>query len=71
MHGGLSPDLKTIQNITEISHPTDIPDMEVLCDLLWSDPDKDVVEYYENDRSVSIILWEKIVQEFNKKNDLD
>ena len=71
MHGGLSPDLKTIQNIQDISRPTDIPDTGLLCDLLWSDPDKDVLEYDENDRGVSVIFGEKIVQDFNKKNDLD
>ena len=70
MHGGLSPELKNIQNISEISRPTDIPDSGLLCDLLWSDPDKDVVEYDENDRGVSVIFGEKIVQDFNKKNDL-
>jgi serine/threonine-protein phosphatase PP1 catalytic subunit len=71
MHGGLSPELKNIQNITDISRPTDIPDTGLLCDLLWSDPDKDCVEYDENDRGVSVIFGEKIVQDFNKKNDLD
>ena len=71
MHGGLSPELKNIQNISDISRPTDIPDTGLLCDLLWSDPDKDVAEYDENDRGVSVIFGEKIVQEFNKKNDLD
>ena len=71
MHGGLSPDLKNIQNIQDIPRPTDIPDTGLLCDLLWSDPDKDVLEYDENDRGVSVIFGEKIVQDFNKKNDLD
>ena len=71
MHGGLSPELKNLQNITEISRPTDIPDTGLLCDLLWSDPDKDCVDYDENDRGVSVIFGEKIVQDFNKKNDLD
>ena len=71
MHGGLSPELKNIQNIQEISRPTDIPDTGLLCDLLWSDPDKDALEYDENDRGVSVIFGEKIVQDFNKKNDLD
>ena len=71
MHGGLSPELKNIQNIADITRPTDIPDTGLLCDLLWSDPDKDAVEYDENDRGVSVIFGEKIVQDFNKKNDLD
>ena len=71
MHGGLSPELKNMQNIQDITRPTDIPDTGLLCDLLWSDPDKDVLEYEENDRGVSVIFGEKIVQDFNKKNDLD
>ena len=71
MHGGLSPELKNLQNIENISRPTDIPDSGLLCDLLWSDPDKEVLEYDENDRGVSVIFGEKIVEDFNKKNDLD
>ena len=71
MHGGLSPELKNLQNITDISRPTDIPDTGLLCDLLWSDPDKDCVEYDENDRGVSVIFGEKIVKKKKKKNDLD
>ena len=71
MHGGLSPELKNLQNIENISRPTDIPDTKLLCDLLWSDPDKEVLEYDENDRGVSVIFGEKIVEDFNKKNDLD
>ena len=71
MHGGLSPDLKNLQNIQDISRPTEIPDTGLLCDLLWSDPDKEAVDYDENDRGVSVIFGEKVVIDFNKKNDLD
>ena len=71
MHGGLSPDLKSINNITEIQRPTDIPDTGLLCDLLWNDTDKEATEYDENDRGVSVIFGEKVVTDFNKKNDLD
>ena len=42
MHGGLSPDLENIEQINKIVRPTDIPDTGLLCDLLWSDPDKEV-----------------------------
>ena len=34
-------------------------------------PDKDAVDYDENDRGVSVIFGEKVVMDFNKKNDLD
>lgn len=71
MHGGLSEHLKNYSSINEISRPTDIPDSGLLCDLLWSDPDKDVLDFGENDRGVSVVFGEKIVQDFNKKNDLD
>ena len=71
MHGGLSPDLRNLSSISDISRPTEIPDSGLLCDLLWSDPDKEVLEFDENDRGVSVVFGEKIVQEFNRKNDLD
>ena len=71
MHGGLSPEISNFNTIRDFTRPTDIPDSGALCDLLWSDPDKDVVEYDENDRGVSYTFGEKVVQDFNKKNDLD
>ena len=67
MHGGLSPELKNIQNISDIQRPTDIPETGLLCDLLWSDPDKDVNEYDENDRGISVIFGEKLYKNLIKK----
>ena len=37
----ISPDLKSINNITEIQRPTDMPDTGLLFDLLWSDQRSD------------------------------
>ena len=71
MHGGLSPELKNMQSIENIPRPTEIPDNGLLCDLLWADPDKDATDFDENDRGVSVIFGEKVVEDFNKKNDLD
>lgn len=45
-HGGLSPDLQSMEQIRRIMRPTDVPDQGLLCDLLWSDPDKDVAGAY-------------------------
>jgi serine/threonine-protein phosphatase PP1 catalytic subunit len=42
-----------------------------LCDLLWSDPDKTVKGWWENDRGVSFTFGPDIVQHFLKKHDLD
>ena len=42
-HGGLSPDLQSMEQIRRIMRPTDVPDQGLLCDLLWSDPDKVII----------------------------
>ncbi|EEB12951.1 serine/threonine-protein phosphatase 4 catalytic subunit, putative [Pediculus humanus corporis] len=46
-HGGLSPDLQSMEQIRRIMRPTDVPDQGLLCDLLWSDPDKDTMGWGE------------------------
>ena len=53
MHGGLSPDLIETGDIHKIARPTDVPDKGMLCDLLWADPDKSIMNWGENDRGVS------------------
>ena len=71
MHGGLSPDLQRLDQISRIMRPTDVPDQGLLCDLLWSDPDKDVQGWGENDRGVSYTFGSDIVQKFLDEHDLD
>lgn len=51
--------------------PTDVPDQGLLCDLLWSDPDKDVTGWGENDRGVSFTFGPEVVAKFLHKHDLD
>lgn len=71
MHGGLSPELSNMEQIRRIMRPTDVPDTGLLCDLLWSDPEKDIQGWEENDRGVSFIFSSDIVSVFLKKHDLD
>lgn len=71
MHGGLSPELNKILTINNIVRPTDVPDTGLLCDLLWSDPDKEVSDWGDNDRGVSFTFGEDIVRKFNNKNEID
>ncbi|KAG6437760.1 hypothetical protein SASPL_102688 [Salvia splendens] len=56
MHGGLSPDLKQLDQINEIKRPTDIPDSGLLCDLLWSDPDPRIRGWTDSDRVISCVV---------------
>lgn len=43
----------------------------LLCDLLWSDPDKDVQGWGENDRGVSFTFGADVVSKFLNRHDLD
>ncbi|KAM3245405.1 hypothetical protein ACQJBY_056630 [Aegilops geniculata] len=71
MHGGLSPDLDSLDRIAEIQRPVDVPDQGLLCDLLWSDPDRESPGWGENDRGVSFTFGADKVAEFLNKHDLD
>ena len=67
----LRSDLQRLDQISRIMRPTDVPDTGLLCDLLWSDPDKDVTGWGENDRGVSYTFGADIVSKFLDDHDLD
>ncbi|CAL9003090.1 unnamed protein product [Prunus brigantina] len=70
MHGGLSPELNNLEQLRAIERPIDVPDQGLLCDLLWSDPDRDIKGWGENDRGVSYTFGADKVAEFLMKHDL-
>uniref|UniRef100_A0A673CPT8 Serine/threonine-protein phosphatase n=1 Tax=Sphaeramia orbicularis TaxID=375764 RepID=A0A673CPT8_9TELE len=70
-HGGLSPDLQSMEQVRRVMRPTDVPDQGLLCDLLWADPDKDVLGWGENDRGVSFTFGADVVTKFLHKHDMD
>lgn len=63
-HGGLSPDLASMDQIRQLSRPTDVPDQGVMCDLLWADPSEAVVGWGENERGVSFTFGKDVLQRF-------
>ena len=71
MHGGLSPDLKSLELLKNIIRPTDVPDTGLVCDLLWADPSTDLSGWGESDRGVSYCFGADVVKTFLQKHDLD
>ena len=71
MHGGLSPDLQELNNIKQIIRPTEVPDQGLLCDLLWSDPEKDAEDWAPNNRGISVVFNEDLIEKTIDKFDID
>jgi serine/threonine-protein phosphatase PP1 catalytic subunit len=71
MHGGISPELNSLEQIHKILRPTDVPDAGLICDLLWADPDVDTTGWGQNDRGVSWTFGQEVVEKFCRVHDLD
>ena len=82
MHGGLSKDMKQLDEIKKIDRPSKIPETGILCDLLWSDPTPFDVEsastfnvvpkeWGDNERGVSYIFSEAVVKRLVEKYDIE
>ena len=73
VHGGLSPELKSLDQLDDIDRSTiaNIPDKGLVCDLLWSDPDKNEPSWGENERGCSYTFGPQIVEDFCNKHGFD
>jgi serine/threonine-protein phosphatase PP1 catalytic subunit len=71
MHGGISPELRSLDQIHKILRPTDVPDSGLICDLLWADPSEQTIGWGQNDRGVSWTFGADVVERFVRQHDLD
>lgn len=69
LHGGLSPDGDALDVITTAERPVETKG--AVLDLLWSDPDKDITGWGENDRGMGHTFGPDVVAAFLKRHDLD
>lgn len=75
-HGGLSPELKSIEQLYDIQRPSEVPEKGLLCDILWTDPTDATPEDGSNwgkneERGVSYVFTKEVVKEFIKNNGLN
>lgn len=71
IHGGISPDLHTLDDIRNLKRPQEIPEEGLLCDLLWSDPSPDAETWEENERGTSYCFGVELTEQFLQKFDFD
>lgn len=70
-HGGLSPQLRSLEQLKRITRPVEVQDSGLLCDILWSDPDPKAVGWAPNERGVSYVFGADVLSQFLQKLDLD
>ena len=69
LHGGLSPEIRTIDQIRTIERNVEIPHDGPFCDLMWSDPDN-IETWVLSNRGAGWLFGSKVTKEFNHINGL-
>lgn len=54
-HGGISEDFLALDQMKRVVRPTDIVDLGLLTDLIWSDPNRATKKFDTSPRGVSMI----------------
>ncbi|KAH0790836.1 Serine/threonine-protein phosphatase ppe1 [Histomonas meleagridis] len=70
VHGGLSPDIHLIQQISTFERQTELPCSGPISDLCWSDPDE-IESWGINQRGAGWLFGKRPTNEFSHMNKLD
>ncbi|TPX31317.1 hypothetical protein SmJEL517_g05348 [Synchytrium microbalum] len=70
VHGGLSPQITSLDQIRSIDRKQEVPHDGPMCDLLWSDPD-DVQGWGLSPRGAGYLFGEDVVTGFIHKNNIE
>ncbi|KAL3318635.1 Serine/threonine-protein phosphatase 4 catalytic subunit [Cichlidogyrus casuarinus] len=70
VHGGLSPNISTLDQIRSIDRKQEVPHDGAMCDLLWSDPE-DQDGWHMSPRGAGYLFGGDVVAKFNQTNKLD
>jgi serine/threonine-protein phosphatase PP1-1 len=69
VHGGLSPEIRTVDQIRVVARAQEIPHEGAFCDLVWSDPEE-VETWSVSPRGAGWLFGDKVATEFNHVNGL-
>jgi len=69
VHGGLSPDVRTLDQIRTITRNLEIPHEGPFCDLMWSDPEE-IEAWQVSPRGAGWLFGTKVTNEFVNVNRL-
>lgn len=70
VHGGLSPELKTLDQIRTIERQQEVPHEGAFCDLMWSDPEE-IESWATSPRGAGYLFGATVTSEFNQLNGLE
>lgn len=70
VHGGLSPDVRTLDQIRTIDRLCEIPHEGPFCDVMWSDPE-DLECWAVSPRGAGWLFGRRVTAEFNDINGLE
>lgn len=71
VHGGLSPEIRTLDQVNVISRLQEIPHEGAFCDMMWSDPDEIPDAWRISPRGAGYLFGAKVTDEFNRVNGLE
>ncbi|EJT97126.1 Metallo-dependent phosphatase [Dacryopinax primogenitus] len=69
VHGGLSPDIRTLDQVRVLSRAQEVPHEGAFCDLMWSDPD-DIPTWAVSPRGAGWLFGSPVTHEFTYLNSL-
>eukprot|EP00467_Chlorarachnion_reptans_P002721 CAMPEP_0114509036 /NCGR_PEP_ID=MMETSP0109-20121206/12974_1 /TAXON_ID=29199 /ORGANISM="Chlorarachnion reptans, Strain CCCM449" /LENGTH=310 /DNA_ID=CAMNT_0001688119 /DNA_START=64 /DNA_END=996 /DNA_ORIENTATION=- len=71
VHGGLSPEISTLDQIRLVDRIQEVPHEGGFCDLMWSDPDAECDTWAVSPRGAGWLFGEKVTKQFNHMNGLE